>query len=112
MASILDSTRVRRAIARPGNRFWPTLYRAGFMDRLLSPFEGRTMVQLGYGLTNLVERATARAEELSIDELKEGARRLEAQSFTGPYTKILDEGTHLGAKPGGTMPQWREVQRC
>lgn len=63
--------------ARPGNRFWPTLYRAGFMDRLLSPFEGRAMVQLGYGLTNLVERATARADELSIDELKEGARRLE-----------------------------------
>ncbi len=43
--------------ARPGNRFWPTLYRAGFMDRLLSPFEGRAMVQLGYGLINLLSLA-------------------------------------------------------
>jgi double-stranded uracil-DNA glycosylase len=63
--------------ARPGNRFWPTLYRAGFTDRQLSPFEGRELLAAGYGLTNLVERASARADELSDDELVEGMRRLE-----------------------------------
>ena len=34
------------------------------------------------------------------------------QTFTGRYMKIVDEGTHLGSKPGGTMPRWQEVQRC
>ncbi len=62
--------------ARPGNRFWATLYRAGFTPRLLSPSEGREFPALGYGLTNLVERATARAHDLSADELEEGARHL------------------------------------
>lgn len=63
--------------ARPGNRFWPTLHRAGFIDRLLSPIEGRELPRFGYGLTNLVERATARADELSAEELIAGAWRLE-----------------------------------
>jgi double-stranded uracil-DNA glycosylase len=68
--------------ARPGNRFWPALYKAGFSTRLLSPLEGRELSGLGYGLTNLVQRATARAEELSTDELKQGARRLEEMVHT------------------------------
>jgi TDG/mug DNA glycosylase family protein len=61
--------------ARPGNRFWPTLYAAGFTDRLLSPFEGRELLEQGYGITNLVDRATGAADELSTEELREGARR-------------------------------------
>jgi double-stranded uracil-DNA glycosylase len=65
--------------ARPGNRFWPTLHRAGFTDRLFSPAEGRKLPELGLGLTNLVDRATARADELSADELVQGADRLEAK---------------------------------
>jgi TDG/mug DNA glycosylase family protein len=63
--------------ARPGNRFWPALHEAGFTDRVLSPAEGPSMVKLGYGLTNLVARATARAEELSAAELVRGGQRLE-----------------------------------
>lgn len=66
--------------ARPGNRFWPTLYRAGFTPRLLSPSESREFLALGYGLTNLVDRVTSRADELSADELKEGARRLKRKA--------------------------------
>jgi TDG/mug DNA glycosylase family protein len=63
--------------ARPGNRFWTTLHSAGFTDRLLSPAEGRDLIALGYGLTNLVARATARAEELSAAELVRGRQQLE-----------------------------------
>lgn len=65
--------------ARPGNRFWPTLYRAGFTPRLLHPSEERELLTLGYGITNLVARATATADELSSDELVAGQRRLKAK---------------------------------
>jgi len=65
--------------ARPGNRFWPTLYQAGFSSRLLAPAEERELLASGYGITNLVPRATATADELSPDELVAGRRRLEAK---------------------------------
>lgn len=65
--------------ARPGNRFWPALHAAGFTPRLLHPSENRTVLELGFGLTNLVNRATAAADELSSRELVEGGRRLAAK---------------------------------
>jgi double-stranded uracil-DNA glycosylase len=63
--------------ARPGNRFWPALHGAGFTDRLLKPWEERDLLERGYGITNLVARATASAAELSKEEFLAGARRLE-----------------------------------
>ncbi|HSE65541.1 MAG TPA: G/U mismatch-specific DNA glycosylase [Gemmatimonadales bacterium] len=63
--------------ARPGNRFWPALHAGGFTPRILAPIENRLLLDLGYGLTNIVGRATARAEELSVKELLAGRRRLE-----------------------------------
>src|SRR5919109_2319704 len=65
----LYSGAVRHHFARPGNRFWPALHAAGFTDRLLSPFEDATLLDRGFGLTNLVRRATATADELTADEL-------------------------------------------
>ena len=62
--------------ARPGNRFWPTLYQAGFTPRLLHPSEQRELLTWGYGITNLVPRTTATADELSVDELQAGRKRL------------------------------------
>jgi TDG/mug DNA glycosylase family protein len=64
--------------ARPGNRFWPALHDAGFTDGLLRPWEERRLLRLGLGITNLVARATAAADELSPDELRRGRRRLGA----------------------------------
>lgn len=63
--------------ARPGNRFWPALYAGGFTNRLLSPFEERELLKSGYGITNVVRRATAAASELSADELVAGGSELE-----------------------------------
>jgi TDG/mug DNA glycosylase family protein len=63
--------------ARPGNRFWPALHAAGFTPRRLHPSEQRELLKLGYGVTNLVSRATVAADELDRDELRAGARRLE-----------------------------------
>src|SRR5438046_595786 len=61
---------------RPGNRFWPTLHRAGFTPRLLSPYEEQELLPLGYGITNVVDRATAAADELEPEEYILGGRRL------------------------------------
>jgi TDG/mug DNA glycosylase family protein len=62
--------------ARPGNRFWPTLHLAGFTPRQLAPDEVDELLALGLGITNLVNRTTATAAELSAAELHEGAARL------------------------------------
>jgi TDG/mug DNA glycosylase family protein len=59
--------------ARPGNRFWPALHRGGFTPRQLGPAEQGELLTYGLGITNLVERATARADELHADELRAGA---------------------------------------
>jgi TDG/mug DNA glycosylase family protein len=65
--------------ARPGNRFWPAVYQAGFTDRLLKPWEEGLLLEYKIGITNLVRRATASAAELSAEELKAGGRRLRAK---------------------------------
>src|SRR5690348_10919458 len=64
--------------ARPGNRFWPALHRSGFTDRLLHPSEQALLPAAGLGITNVVARATARADELSRAELIEGGTVLAA----------------------------------
>jgi TDG/mug DNA glycosylase family protein len=63
--------------ARPGNRFWPALHAGGFTPRRFWPWEKDLLLQSGYGLTNLVARATASADELAPDELVQGRKRLE-----------------------------------
>lgn len=65
--------------ARPGNRFWPTLYAAGFTDRLLKPSEQQELLKHGYGIINLVERASVTAAELTAAELLAGGQRLLAK---------------------------------
>jgi len=62
--------------ARPGNRFWPALHAAGFTRRLLHPSEKEELLRAGYGLTNLVGRATASADELSPAKFVAGRARL------------------------------------
>jgi double-stranded uracil-DNA glycosylase len=66
--------------ARPGNRFWPVLHASGFTDRLLQPHEQRELLALGFGITNVVARATARADELSREEIREGGQILSAKA--------------------------------
>ena len=75
----LYSGAVRHHFARPGNRFWPTLHKSGFTPRLLSPYEERELLEYGCGITNLVNRATANAAELTEKELCAGAKRLTAK---------------------------------
>lgn len=75
----LYTAAVGHHFARPGNRFWPALYAAGFTDRILSPFEERELLKSGYGITNVVLRATASADQLTKEEIIAGGARLRAK---------------------------------
>ena len=72
----LWSGAVGHHFARPGNRFWKALHGAGFTERVLSPFDDGSLLERGLGVTNLVTRTTATADELSVEELGDGARLL------------------------------------
>ncbi len=68
--------------AHPGNRFYPALFRAGIITRRIDPAAGMDdadrdhLRERGIGITNLAPRATARADELSAEELRTGGLRL------------------------------------
>ena len=75
----LYTAAVGHHFARPGNRFWPTLYAAGFTDRLLTAFDERELLKSGYGITNVVARTTASADQLKKDEIVAGGEALRAK---------------------------------
>ena len=75
----LYTAAVGHHFARPGNRFWPALYAGGFTERLLSPFDERELLQHGYGITNVVMRTTASADQLTREEIVAGGEQLRAK---------------------------------
>jgi TDG/mug DNA glycosylase family protein len=93
--------------ARPGNRFWPALHRAGFTERQLHPSEQFTLPAAGLGITNVVARATARADELSPAELTEGGTALAAlvERWQPRYLAILGVTAYRAAfgRPKATL---------
>ncbi len=93
--------------ARPGNRFWPTLFAAGFTDRLLHPSEEAELLPLGYGITNVVRRASATADELTVEEIVAGGRQLRARvrRYKPRYLAVLSVGAYRVAfeKPRATL---------
>lgn len=70
----LYSAAVGHHFAGPGNLLWPTLFAAGFTPRLFNAFDANELLAMGFGITNLVSRTTAAADELDHDELHAGAR--------------------------------------
>jgi len=76
----LWSAAVGHHFAHPGNRFWKALHASDFTDTLLSPAEERRLLAAGVGVTNLVTRATASADEVGREELRRGAGRLAGKS--------------------------------
>lgn len=69
----LYTAAIEKHFGRPGNRFWPALFAGGFTPRLYSPFEQNLLLNEKIGITNLVNRATARADEVNQEELENGA---------------------------------------
>jgi TDG/mug DNA glycosylase family protein len=92
----LYSAAVGHHFARPGNRFWTVLARAGFTGRLLRPDEEAALLAHGLGITNLVARSTAAADELGADELARGARRLarKARRWRPAFVAVLGVGAY------------------
>ena len=93
------SAAVGHQFARPGNRFWKALWGSGLTDRLVSPFEDRTLLALGLGVTNLCARTTARAEHLDEGELRRGARTLAAKArrYDPEWVAFLGVGAYRTA---------------
>jgi TDG/mug DNA glycosylase family protein len=84
--------------ARPGNRFWPALAGAGFTDGQLDPADEDRLLAAGLGITNLVDRATATADELRRAELVAGAEALEAKvaAYRPAWVAVLGIGAYRG----------------
>lgn len=98
--------------ARPGNRFWPALCDAGFTPRLLRPDEQDQLTALGLGVTNVVARASARADELTRDEVVAGGALLREKvatlrpawlavlGVTAYRTAFAERAAAVGPQPG------------
>ncbi|MBW4695721.1 MAG: G/U mismatch-specific DNA glycosylase [Lyngbya sp. HA4199-MV5] len=95
----LYSAVVGHHFARPGNRFWPTLHLAGFTDRRYAPSEDQSLLALGYGITNVVDRATATADQLTAQELVVGGQQLLAkvQRYRPKVLAVLGIGAYRTA---------------
>src|SRR5229473_3565417 len=95
----LYTAAVGHHFARPGNRFWPALYKSGFTDRLLSPFEQRELLKLGIGISNVVAHATASASELTKADFIAGGRSLAAkvERYRPRIVAILGVGAYRQA---------------
>ena len=72
----LESARRGHHFARPGNRFWPARHGAGFTPELLTPEQDHELPRYGIGLTNVVDRASRGADDLTPEELRAGAEQL------------------------------------
>lgn len=81
----LHTAAVQAPFSRPGNRFWPALHRAGILNRVvdasagLLPDDRAHLLARGVGITTLVAGATARADELTAQQLRDGAVTLAAR---------------------------------
>ena len=98
--------------ARPGNRFWPALHLSGFTARQLRPSEQDELLSAGYGITNLVNRGTATADELAPEEFVAGRKRLAAKvrRYRPKVLAFLGVGAYCHAfslknAPIGSQPQ-------
>lgn len=85
--------------ARPGNRFWKVLHTAGFTPRIFAPSEERELLSLGYGITNVASRTTARADELSTEEIIAGGviLRKKVLQFEPQMLAVLGIGAYRTA---------------
>ena len=95
----LYTAAVGHHFARPGNRFWPALFAAGFIDRLVSPFDELELLKHRFGVTNVVMRATATADQLTRDELQTGGKRLIAKvrRYKPAFLAVLGLGAYRAA---------------
>ena len=109
----LYTAAVGHHFARPGNRFWPTLYAAEFTPSLLLPHEERLLLEYGCGITNLVARASVGADELTPAELAAGGKRLRAKvkRYRPKCLAVLGMGAYRSAFGRPKAPLGRQDER-
>jgi TDG/mug DNA glycosylase family protein len=75
------------------------LFAAGFTDRLMSPFAEQELLRTGYGITNVVRRATTTADELTREELRAGGKLLAAKvrRYKPAFLAVLGLGAYRAA---------------
>jgi double-stranded uracil-DNA glycosylase len=95
----LYTAAVGHHFARPGNRFWKALHAGGFTPRVLDPSEEQLLIQYGCGITNVANRPSAAADELSREELVEGGRQLaeKVERFHLRWLAVLGLGAYRTA---------------
>ena len=95
----LYSAAVGHHYGRPGNRFWPTLHASGFTPRLFRPSEEHELLTLGYGITDVVLRASTAAHELTKAEIVAGGKvlRIKVQKFAPQFLAVLGLGIYRTA---------------
>ena len=118
----LRTAAIQTHFGKPGNRFWPALLRAGVIEEPVDVTEPMSdevkarLVARGLGISNLVRRATARADELTSEELREGAAHLVSLverlrprvvavlGVTAYRTAFARPRAPVGRQPGGLGP--------
>jgi double-stranded uracil-DNA glycosylase len=109
----LYTAAVGHHFARPGNRFWPALYAGGFSDRVVSPFDEIELLKSGFGITNVVARTTATADQLTREEIVAGGKRLRSKltRYRPRFLAILGVGAYRTAfsKPKATIGRQDEM---
>ena len=99
--------------ARPGNRFWKALHAGGFTPRVLDPSEEQQLLEFGCGITNVADRPSAAADELSRQELIEGGRGLaeKVERFHPRWLAVLGLGAYRTAfaRPTATFGPQQET---
>lgn len=99
------SSKTGHHYANPTNRFWRILYEAGLTPRKLSPTEDGKLLELGFGLTNIVFRPTKGANDITKEEFLEGRKRLKEKiKFYKP--KIV---CYVGK---GVYQQYSGIRNC
>lgn len=95
----LYTAAVGHHFARPGNRFWKALHAGGFTPRVLDPSEEQLLIHYGCGITNVADRASTAAGELSRAELVEGGRQLAVKvaRFQPRWLAVLGLGAYRTA---------------
>ena len=95
----LYTAAVGHHFARPGNRFWPALYKSGFTNQLMSPFEERDLLKDGIGISNVVPHATVSASELKREDFEKGGRALvtKVKKYHPRIVAILGVGAYRDA---------------
>jgi double-stranded uracil-DNA glycosylase len=109
----LYTAAVGHHFARPGNRFWKALYAGGFTPRVLDPSEERLLLEFGCGITNVANRPSAAADEISREELIEGGRQLaeRVRHYQPKWLAVLGLGAYRTAfaRPRATFGPQEET---